>query len=408
MRRALAAAGATLLLAPIAIALVGTSSAAHVLPIGLARICQPSNEPIAELDGEQSSHARTVVSVGTAAQVPEFGLAVALGAAMQESRLYNLDYGHLDSLGLFQQREPWGTEIERQDPVVSSRMFFTGGSSADGYEEPGLLDIPGWQEMTFTDAAQAVQLSAFPDAYAKWETAAHRWLAEIQIELPAAGPPGSNPGQAILGCTDDGDPIVGDPAGLRARAAAFVHAIAAGEPDPFYGAWDYYRRCASLAARVHSHAASGFPSAIEQWQHYVQSGLAHPHDPNPPPGALVFWDSEPYGHVAVYLGNGEIVTNDLYDGSTGLHGGVYFAPMAEITDGTWHLPYLGWAPPEYATPVDPGGRPSAPRTTQTTRVELPGFVQSDDAALRAPTSPSGGANAIKRFRHVGGTRARRS
>ena len=135
---------------------------------------------------------------------------------------------------------------------------------------------------------------------------------------------------------------------------------------------------------MHSHAASGFPSAIEQWQHYVQSGLAHPYDPNPPPGALVFWDSEPYGHVAVYLGNGEIVTNDLYDGASGLHGGVYFAPMDEVTDGTWHLPYLGWAPPDYATPVDPGGRSSS--ATRPNRPELTD-PSPNDAAVRA-TDPS--------------------
>lgn len=363
MKKLLAALAGGLLLAPIGIAAVGTDSAAQVLPISLAAVCSSSDEPVGRLDGEQSRHARTVVEVGTALRLPEFGLAVALGTAMQESQLYNLDYGHLDSLGLFQQRAPWGTETERRDPPVAANMFFTGGSDADGYSEPGLLDIAGWEEMTFTDAAQAVQRSAFPDAYAQWEDDAYAWLAEIQSDLLPPPPPGSGESiEAITGCTADGEPIVGDPSSLRARAAAFVNASAAGQPDPFYGAWDYYRMCARLAARIHSHATSGFPSAIEQWQHYVRNGLAHPGDPNPPPGALLFWDSEPFGHLAVYLGDGEIVTNDLYDAATGRRGGVYFAAMRDVSDGTWNLSYLGWAPPDYPTPIDPGGRGPASTT----------------------------------------------
>jgi hypothetical protein len=40
----------------------------------------------------------------------------------------------------------------------------------------GLLDIPGWESMTFTGAAQAVQISAYPDKYGQWETQAYAWL----------------------------------------------------------------------------------------------------------------------------------------------------------------------------------------------------------------------------------------
>ena len=43
----------------------------------------------------------------------------------------------------------------------------------------GLLDIPGWQSMSLTQAAQAVQISAFPNAYAKWEASATAWLAQL-------------------------------------------------------------------------------------------------------------------------------------------------------------------------------------------------------------------------------------
>ena len=49
--------------------------------------------------------------------------------------------------------------------------------TADGNR--GLLDIGGWQSMTLTQAAQAVQISAHPTAYAKWEASAWAWLSEL-------------------------------------------------------------------------------------------------------------------------------------------------------------------------------------------------------------------------------------
>ena len=48
-----------------------------------------------------------------------------------------------------------------------------------GTPKPGLLDVPGWESMPPTVAAQAVQRSAFPDAYARWETSARVWLTEV-------------------------------------------------------------------------------------------------------------------------------------------------------------------------------------------------------------------------------------
>jgi hypothetical protein len=106
---------------------------------------------------------------------------IALAAAMQESGLRNLDYGDRDSLGLFQQRPStgWGTPAQVTDPVYASKLFFGGPSNPNKGKTRGLLDIKGWQSMTVTQAAQAVQISAYPDAYAKWETSARAWLAEL-------------------------------------------------------------------------------------------------------------------------------------------------------------------------------------------------------------------------------------
>jgi len=119
--------------------------------------------------------------------VPEYGLVVAIAAALQESGLYNLDYGHADSLGLFQQRPSagWGTPSQLTDPMYASTAFFGGGVPP---ANPGLLDIPGWQLMTVTEAAQSVQVSAYPDAYADDEPLARQLVAEITGGAALCGP----------------------------------------------------------------------------------------------------------------------------------------------------------------------------------------------------------------------------
>ena len=59
-------------------------------------------------------------------------------------------------------------------PVLASKAFY---GVATHTPNPGLLDINGWQSMTVTQAAQAVQRSGYPDAYAKWETLARDIVA---------------------------------------------------------------------------------------------------------------------------------------------------------------------------------------------------------------------------------------
>ncbi|MFM9373397.1 C40 family peptidase [Streptomyces sp. Da 82-17] len=108
----------------------------------------------------QVSNAEKILATGVAMMVPARGQVVALATALQESGLRNLAHGDRDSLGLFQQRpsQGWGSADQVRDPVYASRKF---------YER--LLQVPGWESMTVTQAAQAVQQSGFPDAYAKWE-----------------------------------------------------------------------------------------------------------------------------------------------------------------------------------------------------------------------------------------------
>ena len=134
-----------------------------------------------EMSAEMRQNAQTIVSVGRAAGVPEQGLVIALAAAAQESGLRNVTYGDRDSLGLFQQRPSsgWGSADQVQDPVRASQAFFGGAGNPNPGVTRGLLDISGWDSMSVTDAAQAVQISAYPNHYAKWETSARLWLAQI-------------------------------------------------------------------------------------------------------------------------------------------------------------------------------------------------------------------------------------
>lgn len=117
------------------------------------------SEPL-HLTSEQTFHAATIAAVGHRDGMNERAVAVAIATSFQESGLANLDYGDRDSLGLFQQRPSvgWGSEEEILDPVYASFKF---------YEK--LRRIEGWEEMAIGDAAQAVQVSAYPDEYHKWE-----------------------------------------------------------------------------------------------------------------------------------------------------------------------------------------------------------------------------------------------
>ncbi|THA53182.1 C40 family peptidase [Streptomyces sp. A1136] len=138
---------------------------------------------------EQIPNAKVIVATGIQKRVPARGQVIALATALQESTLINLDHGDRDSLGLFQQRpsQGWGTREQIMDPVYSSGKFYD-----------GLVKIKDWEQMPVTVAAQKVQASAFPDAYAKHEPLATALQQAIAPTLGAA-PAGPMPVQAGLG-----------------------------------------------------------------------------------------------------------------------------------------------------------------------------------------------------------------
>ena len=133
------------------------------------------------LDAEQSENARLIIRIGRELGVSDHGIRIALGTAMQESWLRNLDGGDRDSRGLFQQRPStgWGSPEQILDRDRSTRAFYGGSADPNGSDTRGLLDIEGWEQLSYVDAAQAVQISAYPDRYAQWEQPATTWLAVL-------------------------------------------------------------------------------------------------------------------------------------------------------------------------------------------------------------------------------------
>lgn len=110
-----------------------------------------------DLDLEQAGNASIITAVAVDRGLPARAVSIALAAAFQESKLYNLQYGDRDSLGLFQQRtsQGWGKPSQILDPWYSSGRFYD-----------ALQLVNGYQHMRITVAAQRVQRSGYPEAYA--------------------------------------------------------------------------------------------------------------------------------------------------------------------------------------------------------------------------------------------------
>lgn len=184
----------------------------------------------------QEEYVRTTIGIAKSLNISEKGQIIAVMVMFQESGIQNyantgenrygydvgkgtskstdwwlktvklsLDYPHdakgndADSIGLYQQRVAagWGDDgdykaasssdhgrkaVERLlDPKWSAQAFFGGDG---GPPNPGLRDVSGWESMSLAGAAQAVQGSAFPSAYAKWESKA-RSLVTSNSDAPA-------------------------------------------------------------------------------------------------------------------------------------------------------------------------------------------------------------------------------
>lgn len=161
---------AGLLASTVTLIAVGTGAAgppADACPPAAAVGAAPAGLP---LDAGQLANARIIYTVGADLGLPQRAESIAIAAAMQDSGLRNLPYGSGGSPGLFQQRSApgQGTTVRMTDPVGAAHAFYQ-----------RLVQVSGWQALPVTRVAEAVQRSAVPGGYARWEPLAARLVASF-------------------------------------------------------------------------------------------------------------------------------------------------------------------------------------------------------------------------------------
>jgi hypothetical protein len=129
------------------------------------------------LTDTQARNASLISAIAVRRGMPAHAATIALAAALQESKLYDLRGGDRDSLGLFQQRhsQGWGTPRQILDPVYATNAFYD-----------ALVRVPGYDTMPVTVAAQRVQRSGYPSAYAAYEQDARALASALTGYSPAA------------------------------------------------------------------------------------------------------------------------------------------------------------------------------------------------------------------------------
>lgn len=267
-----------------------------------------SNQVPVNLTARQVSLARDYISVGKQLGVPRDGQIIAIMMALQESSLRvlanvnvpgSLNYPHdavgsdHDSLGTAQQRPAagWGRVGELMDPIYNVRAFYGGASGPNQGSPRGLLDVPGWRSMSKGEAAQAVQVSAFPELYARWESEASAIVEALD-------------GGAAPATCGDAPPVSAPTIGsanlsqVRMDILRFTQAGLGGAyvwGGTAFKAWD----CSGFVQWIYRQAGINLPR-VDQWKVGKRTE-------NPQPGDLVVQNAQGpdnWGHVGIYAGDG--------------------------------------------------------------------------------------------------------
>jgi peptidoglycan DL-endopeptidase CwlO len=261
-----------------------------------------------ELTPRQESVARTYIAVGKQLGIPRSGHIIAIMMALQESSLRMLANPSVpaslqfpndgvgrdhDSIGSAQQRPAagWGTVAQLMDPSYNARAFYGGPSGPNRGSPRGLLDIPGWQAMDKGLAAQAVQVSAFPELYARWEPAATAIVAALEGGTAPASCADSSPAPRPAGSPHNLSQ-------LRQDVLKFTQDGLGGRyvwGGTAFKAWD----CSGYVQWIYRQAGIDLPR-VEQWRVGVRTE-------DPLPGDLVVQNPQGpdnWGHVGIYAGDG--------------------------------------------------------------------------------------------------------
>ena len=260
----------------------------------------PASTTADGLAGPQVTSAQVIYDVSVSLGLPQQAAVIAIATAMQESRLENIDYGTADSLGLFQQRpsQGWGSPAQIMNPVYAATAFYD-----------ALVKVPDWQQLPLTVAAQDVQHSGYPTAYAQWQQlatilaeqlsgAATACLNDNGLGVPASGTTRIPAGWSL-------------PAGTpQAVQTAIAYALAQlGKPYIWGGTGPAGYDCSGLVMMAYQSAGIDLPRTTFQ---QVDAGTPVYSLTQIQPGDLLFsagsdgTPSDP-GHVGMFIGDGLVI-----------------------------------------------------------------------------------------------------
>ncbi|NUW02898.1 peptidase M23 [Streptomyces sp. CAI 127] len=317
---------------------------------------------------EQKTNAKIIDKVAASGGLSGRATLIGLMVALQESSLLNLDHGHADSIGLFQQRpsQGWGTREQIMRPQYAASMFYFGDDDGD---PRGLTDVPQWESKDVRTLVREVQRPAAStlDLYVVQESLARQIADQAGINLDRKGTAAptaeaGNPGPPPVGSADrpqspeecypdtdgkggaPGNPFYDGnsswPASVKNPRSA-EDAIRWARREAETGSKQWFRWCLRFVAAAYGRKSAGSRFAIGHYRSMPEE-MKHDGDRNPPPGALMYWDTgSEAGHVALYLGNGKIASNDIKR--------VGYIDVVDATDieTKWGSTYLGWAPPYF-------------------------------------------------------------
>lgn len=273
-----------------------------------ATIVRTGGQAPVNLTTRQLDVAKDYVSIGRQLGVPREGHIIAIMMALQESSLRVLANANVpaslsypndgvgsdhDSLGSAQQRPAagWGTVEQLMNSTYNVRAFYGGPGGPNHGSPRGLLDIRGWQNMTKGQAAQAVQVSAFPELYARWE-------AEATAIVDALG---SGLAPAACTVTEEAPAATIESAALSQIRRDILRFTQEGVGGSYvwggtaYKAWD----CSGFVQWIYRQVGINLPR-VEQWRVGTRSE-------NPQPGDLVVQNAQGpnnWGHVGIFAGDG--------------------------------------------------------------------------------------------------------
>jgi len=260
--------------------------------------------------GDQVKNAAAIISIGKDRGLTQQAQQTALMAAMTESTLINNPGGDRDSAGLFQMRpsQGWGTLAQVTDISYAINLF---------YER--LVQVPGWESKSPGQAAQAVERSAFPDAYATKAANAVEMmnaLSGVTVSTVAQTDEGATctPGGGAGGTADPGALADGEQPATGPHAAEINQVIAfakqqLGKSYVLGGAGPNVWDCSGLTKVAYGQIGINIDdghSSTTQWRNGVARGQMHPLS-EVQPGDLIFWGGNDAWHVGISLGGNMMI-----------------------------------------------------------------------------------------------------